>query len=62
MIIMAQVLYICVSQAKPEHSPSDARSCVRMAFSEPLPGNADHRMISLSVAWLIMQSRLLHCI
>ena len=50
---------VCVSQAKPEHSFSHARSCVYIAFSEFFqPGNADHRMINLSVAWLI---RLLHC-
>ena len=53
---------VCVSQAKPEHSFSHARSCVYIAFSEfGQPGNADHRMTNLSVAWLIMQSRLLHC-
>ena len=52
----------CVSQAKPEHSFRHARSCVYIAFSEFCqPGNADHRMINLSTAWLIMQSRLLHC-
>ena len=53
---------VCVSQAKPEHLFGHARSCVYIAFSEFCqPGNADHRMINLSVAWLIMQSRLLHC-
>ena len=53
---------VCVSQAKPEHSFNHARSCVYIAFSEFCqPANADHRMINLSVAWLIMQSRLLHC-
>ena len=53
---------VCVSQGKPEHSFRYARSCVYIAFSEFCqPGNADHRMINLSVAWLIMQSRLLHC-
>ena len=53
---------VCVSQAKPEHSCSHARSCVYIAFSEFCqPDNADHRMINLLVAWLIMQSRLLHC-
>ena len=53
---------VCVSQAKPEHSFRHARSCVYIAFSEFCqPGNADHRMINLSVAWMIMQSRLLHC-
>ena len=53
---------VCVSQAKPEHSFSHARSCVYIAFSEFCqPGNADYRMINLSVAWLIMKSRLLHC-
>ena len=51
-----------VSQARPEHSFSHARSCVYIAFSEFChPGNADHRMINLSVVWLIMESRLLHC-
>ena len=53
---------ICVSQTKPEHSFRHARSCVYIAFSEFCqPGNADHRMINLSVVWPIMQSRLLHC-
>ena len=53
---------VCVLHAKPQHSFSHARSCVYIAFSELCqPGNADHRMINLSVAWLIMQSRLLHC-
>ena len=51
-----------VSQAKPEHSFRHARSCVYIAFIEFCqPGNADYRMINLSVAWLIMKSRLLHC-
>ena len=53
---------VCVLQAKPEHSSSHARSCIYIAFSEFCrSGNADHRMINLSVAWLIMQSKLLHC-
>ena len=53
---------VCVSQAKPEYSFRHARSCVYIAFSEFCrPGNADHRIINLSAAWLIMQSRLLHC-
>ena len=53
---------VCVSQAKPEHLFRHARSCVYIAFCEFCrPGNADHRIINLSVAWLIMQSRLLHC-
>ena len=55
---------VCVSQAKPEHSFSHPRSCaytVATALSEFCrPGNADHRMINLSVSWLIMKSRLLH--
>ena len=52
---------VCVSQAKPEHSFSHAKSCVYIAFSEFCqPDNADYRMINLSVAWLIMQSRFLH--
>ena len=54
---------VCVLQAKREHSFTHARSCVYIAFmiSEFFwPGNADHRMIDLSVAWLIMKSRLLH--
>ena len=52
---------VCMWQGKPEHSFRHARSCVYIAFSEFCqPGNADHRMINLSVAWLIMQSRLLH--
>ena len=50
-----------VLQAKPEHSFSHTRSCVYIAFSEFCrPGNADHRMINLSVVWLIMKSRFLH--
>ena len=50
---------ICVSQTKPEHSFGHARSCVYITFSEFCqPGNADHRMIYLTVVWLI---RLLHC-
>ena len=53
---------VCVPQAKPEHSFSHCRSCVYIAFSEFCqPDNADHRMINLLVAWLIIQSRLLHC-
>ena len=53
---------VCVLQAKPEHSFNNARSCVCIAFSEFCrPDNADHRIINVSVAWLIMQSRLLHC-
>ena len=53
---------VCVSQAKPEHSFSHARSCVYIVFSEFCwPGNADHRVINLSVAWLILKSRLLYC-
>ena len=49
---------VCMLQAKPEHSFSHARSCVYVAFREFYqPGNADYRMINLSVAWLIM----LHC-
>ena len=53
---------VCVLQAKPGHSFSHARSCVYIAFSKFFwPGNADHKMINLSVARLIMQSRLLHC-
>ena len=53
---------VCVSQAKPELSFSHARCCVYIAFSKFCqPGNADHRMINLSVPWLIMKSRLLHC-
>ena len=53
---------VCVSQAKPKNSFSHARSCVYIAFSEFCqPDNADHRMINLSVAWLIKQSRLLRC-
>ena len=49
---------VYVLQAKPEHSFSHARYCI--AFSEFYqPDNADHRMINLSVAWLIMQSRLI---
>ena len=50
---------VCVLQAKPEHSFSHARS---IAFREFCwPGNADHRIVNLSVAWLIMKSRLLQC-
>ena len=52
---------VCVLQAKPEHLFSHARS---IAFHEFCwPSNADHRMINLSVSWLIMKSRLLyiHC-
>ena len=46
---------VCVSQAKPEHSFSHARSCAYIAFNGFCwPGNADHRMINLSVVWLIM--------
>ena len=57
---MAQVLYVL--QAKPEHSFSHARSCIYVAFCEFCqPGNADHRMINVLVAWLIMKSRLLYC-
>ena len=53
---------VCVLQAKPEHLFSHARSYVYVVFCEFWwPGNADHRMINLSVAWLIMKSRLLHC-
>ena len=53
---------VCVLQAKPEHLFRHVRSCVYIAFSEFCqPGNEDHRMINLSVAWLIMQSRLLYC-
>ena len=53
---------VCVLQVKPEYLFSHARSCVYMALSELFqPSNADHRMINLSVAWLIMKSRLLHC-
>ena len=53
---------VCLLQAKPEHSFSHARSCVYIAFREFCrPCNADHRMINLSVAWMIMKSRLLHC-
>ena len=53
---------VCVSQAKPEHSFSHASSCVYIVFREFCQlGNADHRMINPSVAWLIMQSRLLPC-
>ena len=52
---------VCVSQAKPDHSFSHAKYCVHIALSEfSQPSNADHRMINLSVAWLIMKSRLLH--
>ena len=58
---MALALYVYISQAKPEHSSSHARSCVCKAFSELFSGIADHRMIDLSVARLIMQSRLLQC-
>ena len=53
---------VCALQAKPEHSFSHARSCVYVAFHEFCrPGNADYRMINVSVAWLIIKSRLLHC-
>ena len=46
---------VCVSQAKPEHSFSHARSYVYIAFNEFCwSGNADHKMINLSVAWLTM--------
>ena len=52
---------VSVSQAKPEYSFSHARSCVYVAFGKFCqPGNADYRIINLSIAWLIMQSRLLH--
>ena len=43
-----------VLQAKPEYFFNHARSCVYIAFSEFCqPGNADHRIINLSVTWLI---------
>ena len=57
IIIMARALYVDHAQAKAEDSSSHAWSCVCKALSELYPGNADHRMIDLSVVWLIMQSR-----
>ena len=52
----------CVSQAKPEYSFSHARSCVYITFSEFCwPRNTNLIMINLLIAWLTMQSRLLHC-
>ena len=58
---MAQILYVCrrLSQSIRLTMPG---LVYIIAFSEFFqPGNADHRMINLSVAWLIMKSRLLHC-
>ena len=50
----------CESQAKSENSFNHTRFCVYcIASIELCSGNADHRMINQSVAWLIMQSRLL---
>ena len=61
IIIMAQVLYVYHRLSLSIHLAMQGLMYVAIAFIEICPGNTDHRMINLSVARLIMQSRLLHC-
>ena len=59
---MVQILYVCHRLSLSIHLDMPGLVYIIIAFSEFCqPGNADHRMINLSVAWQIMQSRLLHC-
>ena len=54
---MAQILYVCRRVNLSIHLDMPGIVYIAIAFSEFCqPGNADHRMINLSVAWLIMQS------